>query len=280
MLDEIFDDNEKKGQSMKASEITGDRFLFHSLPKEFQDWHTTYFILEQRGELDVNIVSKAVLNGYMWKVIGDGAVFGITTALALVAFIIHAKMDPTLFGFFIAIFLYTPWLAYTIYHFKFYALIRAQDVGAVTREAIKTTSIMFYQTFFAIVLSVIVAFIATLTFLDSIVELLATVATNLSNAQDSSSIYVKDTCVFIHNLLGSFLQKPDGIFNQIMFNEWFSGILGLGITAGSIYLFETSTYKEHKSKMDIEIKKAKTASGYPIESALDCLWKWRKDNGV
>lgn len=279
-MDDIFAEGDKKGQSMKASEITGERFLFHSLPKEFQDWHTTYFILEQRGELDANVVSKAVLNGYMWQVISDGALYGITTAFALIAFIVHAKMEPSFFGFIIALIVYSPWLFYTIYHFRFYALIRAQEVGAVTREGIKNTSIMFYQTFTAILVSIVIAFISIITFLDSITELLASLATDLKNANDSVSVSARETFIFLHNSLSTVLQQPTGFFERIMFNEWFCGLLGLGITLSTIYFFEKESYEKHKEKMDIEIKKSKTASGYPIESALDCLWKWRKDNGV
>ena len=79
---DIFDDmsfDGDKGQKVKSNEITGDRFQFHSLPKEFQDWHNNYFLLEKEsmGTVDKNVVSKAILNGYMWKTIADGSAYGI-----------------------------------------------------------------------------------------------------------------------------------------------------------------------------------------------------------
>ena len=41
-----------------------------------------------------------------------------------------------------------------------------------------------------------------------------------------------------------------------------------------------STTKKVAKNTEAEIKKAKTSSGYPIESALECLWEWRRQNGV
>lgn len=284
MADLFEDDNgSKKGQSMKASEITGERFLFHSLPKEFQDWHTTYFILEQRGELDSNVVSKAVLNGYMWQTIADATFYAIITSLALIASIIKLKLSPDLFGFFITLFLYLPWLFYTIYHFSFYAYIRAQVVGPVTEAGKQNTSITFYTTFIAIVSSVVLAFLVFLSFLKDIAELLATIVVKTNqdyHITETINFSGSEYIVSIHNFIVDLLNGPEDLLGSLLFNEWFSAFILVGLTFSTIYFFERELFTNHKSKMEIEIKKSKTASGYPIESALDCLWTWRKENGV
>lgn len=285
-MSDFFDDmnnSESKGQSMKASEITGERFLFHSLPKEFQDLHTNDFILEQRGELDANKTSKAVLNGYMWQTISDASLYGVVTSIGLIFAIIKLKLAPDLFGFFITLLIYLPWLFYTIYHFTFYALIRAQVVGPVTEAIKKNTTDTFYTTFGAIVGSVTLAFLVFLSFLKDIAELLATMAVKLNDSYHISgmiNINIKQYLVIAHNFIADLLNGPENVLGQALFNEWISAFLFLGLTASTIYFFEKEAYEKHKEKMELEIKKAKTASGYPIESALECLWQWRKDNGV
>lgn len=283
MFQEIMEGKNKDGQSMKASEITGQRFLFHSLPKEFQDWHTTYFILEQRGELDSNIVSKAVFNGYMWKTIADASFYGFITGVALIAAILKLTFSPTLWGFIISLLIYLPCLFYVMYHFSFYAYIRAQVVGSVTEAGMKNTTLTFYSTFGAIVASILLAGVVSISFLDSIHELFGA----LINASKGDGItifgntyHIKNHVASAHATITTLLAPKTTILGKILGNEWITGIIFGGLTFGSIYFFEKEKYEKHKAKMDIEVKKSKASSGYPIESALDCLWEWRKKHGI
>lgn len=285
MADTLADllEGKKDGQSMKATEITGDRFLFHSLPKEFQDWHTTYFVLEQRGDLDGNIVSKAVLNGYMWKTFADASLYGFVTGMAIIFAILKLKFSPTFIGFSISMLFFLPWLLYTIYHFTFYSYIRAQIVGSITLAGYKHTSLIFYQTFAAIVISLTLAGVVTISFFDSINELIG----NLINAGNGSGInifgynlQIKDTLLSTHETMTNLLAGSNSLLGIVLFNEWIMGTVFLGLTFSTIYFYEKECYKKHKEKMDIEVKKSRAESGYPIESALETLWEWRKKYGV
>lgn len=283
MFDEIMEGKSKDGQSMKATEITGERFLFHSLPKEFQDWHTTYFILEQRGDLDSNIVSKAVLNGYMWKTFADASLYGFVTGLALIAAIVKLKFSPTIWGFLISLLIYLPWLIYTIYHFSFYAYIRAQVVGPVTESGMKNTSLTFYSTFSAIVASMLLAGVVSISFLDSIHELIG--ALIHASKGDGINIFgyvfhIKGSLAAMHGTITELLTPRDTILGYLLGNEWIVGIMFGGLTFSTIYFFEKDRFEKHKVKMDLEVRKTKASSGYPIESALECLWEWRKKHGI
>lgn len=276
-------EGKKDGQSMKATEITGDRFLFHSLPKEFQDWHTTYFILEQRGELDGNTVSKAVFNGYMWKTFADASLFGFVTGMAIIFAILKMKSSPNLLGFGISMILYLPWLLYTIYHFTFYAYIRAQVVGPLTYNGYKNISLVFYQTFTAIVIALVLAGMVSISFLDSINDLIgALINTGNGSGVDifGYNLQIKGWLLSTHGTITELLKGPDNFSGMVFFNEWIMGVMFLFLTFGTIFVYERDVYAKHKVKMDLEVKKAKASSGYPIESALETLWEWRKKYGV
>ena len=78
---DIFEDaeREQRSQKIKSNEITGERYAFHSLPKELQDMSNVYYIQEKEGQgsIDKNAISKANLNGYMWMCIADGTSYGL-----------------------------------------------------------------------------------------------------------------------------------------------------------------------------------------------------------
>lgn len=283
VFDEMMGDNDK-GQSLKASEITGDRFPFHSLPKEFQDWHTNYFIMEQRAPLDSNIVSKAVLNGYMWKVIYDGSIFGLSTSIFIIFSVIKLKLAPNMWGLFISLLIYLPWLAYAIYHFKFYAYIRAQVVGPVTKNAKETIVDFFLSTYVMTIAAILIAFTVVLSFLHDIADLLAKLVNEMDANPDGLNATltgpVKSAFISIHNNIAVLLNEPEDTFGQLLFNEYLTTGFLLALSIWAIYYFEKNWYDTHKEGVDLDVKKAKVQSGYPIEAALDCLWEWRKRNGV
>jgi len=284
---EVFDEmitGEDNGQSMKASEITGDRFPFHSLPKEFQDWHTTYFIMEQRAPLDSNIVSKAVLNGYMWKSVYDATFYAIMTAIFIIFSVIKLKLSPNVWGLLISMSIYLPWLAYLIYHFKFYAFIEAQVVGPVTKSA-KVHIVDFYNsTFILVLIALLAAAAVVMSLLTDIADLMARLVNEIDSKSGDPFTSIADEStrsifVSIHNFIADILNGPEDTFGQILFNEYLMVVFILVVTIALIIYFYKFWKALHMETLEDDIKLAKIQSGYPIEAALDCLWEWREKSG-
>lgn len=285
VFDDIMGDGKDGGQSMKASEITGDRFPFHSLPKEFQDWHTTYFIMEQRAPLDSSVVSKAVLNGYMWKVIYDGTFYGVITAMFIIFSLIKLKLSPNIWGLLVSVAIYLPWMIYLIYHFKFYAFIHAQVVGPVTESGKFHTVDFFNATFGMVAGSLLVAASVVIAFLTDLADLLAKLVNEIDGKDHSSSFgaigddTTRSILVSVHNFIAQVLDGPDDLFGKILFNENIMGILFSAATMAGIVYFYKLWKAMHRETLEKDIKIAKIQSGYPIEAALDCLWEWREKHG-
>lgn len=280
---DIFNKEDKKGQSMKATDITGERFYFHSLPKEFQDLHTNDYILEQRGELDPNKTSKAVLNGYMWQTIGDASSFGIITALAIIAGVVKLKLSPDIWGLLLTLGIFIPWVIYVMYHFTFYAFIRAQIVGQVTGIIADKTTFTFYRMFILIIISLNIAFLVFCSFLEDIAILFANLAKHGSEMNSGINFLgfsSQEFFILIHNFIADFINGPEDLFGKILANEWLMTIVLSALLFIPVYLFEKNKYNSRLEEVTVELKRVKTTSGYPIESALDCLWNWRKENGV
>lgn len=272
------------GQSLKASEITGDRFLFHSLPKEFQDWHTTYFIMEQRMVIDSNIVSKAVLNGYMWKVLFDATAYAISLCIIIILSVLKLKFSPNIAGLGITLLIYIPLFAYIVYHIKFYSLIKAQAIGEVTTNAKKNISDVYFSSFYAVSFSLIVAFLFVMAFLDDIALLFAELVMEIDQKDLTASShylsFLRDWLVSTHNLIADLLNGPENGYGTILFNHYIMTSLFLGVSYIIILYSDKYWYSEHKIEVDKEILKAKAQMGYPIEAALECLWNWREKHGV
>lgn len=272
--------SKKEGQSLKPDDISGKRFLFHSFPKEFQDLHTNEFILEQRSEMDVNKISKAVLNSYFWLIMKDASLFGTVTGVAIVFAIIKMMISPNLNGFLIAWGMLFPWFLYTVYHFKYFAYIRAQVVGPVTDGIKKAVVDAFYVSFSAISISIVVMSLTVLSFLGDIGELfkeLSKINTEISYLNINLSDYFLGA---YEKILELGINERTSLLSYIIGNPYISAIIIVGLFGLCIWVYEKSVYIEHKKAMDHEIKKSKTASGYPIESALQCLWEWRARNKV
>lgn len=281
-MSDIFDDmtmESDKGQKVKSNEITGDRFQFHSLPKEFQDWHNVYYILEKEGGLDKNIVSKAILNGYMWKTIGDGSAYGIGAAIATISAVVKWKLTPGIAGFLFTAVFYFPFMFFIAYHFIFYAMIRAQVVGTVTKESANATTYTFYATFFGVYLSLMAAFVFIIAIARDILILIFTLIHKIhgnNGNPDSYMASVENGLIWTHNkIVDLFITS-----GPLMDNIYFLSFLAVLSSILMIYWFENKYYKQHVGDIEKEVQKAKNSQGYPIESAQRLITDWRSRNGM
>ena len=275
VMDDIFS-GEDKGQTVKSNEITGDRFPFHSLPKEFQDWHNVYYILEKQSPLDRNAVSKAIYNGYMWKTIMDGSAYGIAMVTTIIAFSIKVKIEFTLLWFLISLLISAISLSWIAYHFIFYAMIRSQVVGEVTKQSAGCTTYTFYNTFFGVTTSVIIAFIFGVYIFHSMLPLFYELIVNLYYKYPETIGFmqnVKEVLVFIHNVISRMISTDGNIFNNI----YVIIIAATAFSYGVIFLTERFVYTRRKEEIEFEVEKTKQEQGYAIETAQRLMKKWRAE---
>jgi len=281
MFDDMVMDNDK-GQQVKSNEITGERFQFHSLPKEFQDWHNNYYILEKQGEIDKNSVSKAILNGYMWKTVADGTAYGMATSIATMGAIIKWKLTGGVLGFLFSAIFYYPFLLFVAYHFIFYAMIRAQVIGPVTQGSANVTTYTFYTTFFGIFLSLMAVFIFLIALAKDIIIFLFMIITELHNKSSEGQLnaiqqHTEDFLIWLHNFIVEvFITTPTNFTESIYFMTFIFVISTLVI----IYFFEVKNYKMRQVDIQNELEKHKLSQGYPIEAAQKIMTEWRKENGM
>jgi hypothetical protein len=276
---EFLKDMDEKGQAIRQDEINGKQHQFHSLPKEFQAWHNTQYMMEKKVFIDESTIPESLLNGYMWKAIGDGSNFGITTFFAIAFSIIKLKLAPNFWGLFIALIVFMPWLAYVVYHIIFYAKIRAQVVGKVTTNGYKYTSKIYYETFYSIVISLCIALLFIFSILDDIVVVLRDMIVSL-NPESIYEGYLKTFLIWIYNFFIDLLSEPKDLFGKILFNTYFSTFIFLGLTLFIPYVFEKQVYNERRKIVDQEIENEEAMSGYPIENAIRKLTEWREKNNV
>jgi len=276
---EFLKDMDNDSQSIRQDEINGKQHQFHSLPKEFQTWHNTQYMLEKKVFIDESTVPESLLNGYMWKAIGDGSNFGITTFFAIAFSIIKLKLAPNLWGLFITLIIFMPWLAYVVYHIIFYAKIRAQVVGPVTLNGYKYTSKIYYETFYSIVVSMCIALLFIFSILDDIVVVLRDMIVSL-NPEGIYEGYLKSFLIWIYNFFIDLLSEPKDMFGKVLFNTYFSTFLFLGLTLFIPYMFEKQIWRERRKIVDQEILNEKNMTGYPIENAIRKLGEWRAEHNV
>ena len=277
---EFLDDiNQQDGQSIRQDEINGKQHTFHSFPKEFQTWHNTQYMLEKKVPIDESTVPESALNGMMWQAIEDASKFGITTFIAIAFSVIKLKLAPNLFGLLITLLIFFPWLIYSVYHLVFYAKIRAQVVGPVTTNGYSYTSKIYYETYFSIIVSLSIAMLFIFGILDDIALLLRDSILSL-NPEGLFDGYLKTILTSIYNFTVDLLSSPDDTLGMLLFNEYFSISIFLGMTIGLSYIFELKTFEKRKKTVEREIVNEKNLSGYPIENALRKLHEWREDNGV
>jgi len=278
---DLFEAMESKNTSVRQEDISGDQHTFHSLPKEFQAWHNTQYMLEKRVEIDNSTVPDSLLNAYMWKSINDASKYAIPTTLGLIFVVIKLKISPDIWGLLVGMAFYLPWLIYLAYHFLFYAKIKAQTVGPVTIKCAKFTADTFYSTFFAIFGSLTIAFTFVMSIMEDLAELLYKIILTMEAPDDMVSQGVKHYSIKVYNFMVDLVSTTgDDLFSRILSNTYFSVTLVFSMTIATIFIFERQSYTERKEGVEAELKREEIIKGYPIDAALMVLHEWREDNGV
>jgi len=282
-MSDIFDDMQyeaDKGQKVKSNEITGDRFQFHSLPKEFQDWHNNYYIIEKNGNIDINSISKAILNGYMWETISDGTLYGISMFFIIMSAALKLALTFSVPSVIITLLIFIPILIYVAYHFKFYANIRAQIIGPVTQASANVTTYTFYSTFGAVLFSLILASLFLLYLGQDILQVLFQyiVQFNLEHGNDMGRVdsTIFDTLVWLHNLIVDLIYNEGPWYS----NPYFLIIVFSIISAVTILFFEIKEYQMHREVILNSLEEHENESGYQIEVAKKIMDKWREEHGI
>ena len=281
-MSDLMDDmtiDKDKGQQVKSNEITGDRFQFHSLPKEFQDWHNNYYILEKQGAIDINSVSKAILNGYMWKTVTDGTSYGIATAIAAISAVIKWKLTGGLGGFLFSAMFFYPFLLFVAYHFIFYAIIRAQVIGPVTKNSANVSAYTFYTTFSGVFLSLIIAFVFFISIAKDIALLIFMLLKQIHFSGDNYSGYkesIENFFIWLHNFIVEVFISTGPISESIYFYTFIIATTSILL----IFLFERRTFLDKNKEIESEVEKTKLEQGYPIEAAQKIMTEWREENGI
>jgi len=281
MLDDLSYDGDK-AQKMRTDEISGDRYQFHSLPKEFQDWHNIFYQLEIADpNINTSAITKANLNAYMWLSIADATYYGMAMTFALLFSVIKLKIAFSLAGFLVSMLFFAPVLLYVGYHFVFYAVIRAQIVGALTSASSQSTTMTFYTTFYGILVSITAAFLFMVLFARDMLVFVALWIKSINGPTDipldGYSGYGLDSLIFIHNIIVQLIgSSEDPFYNNIFFIT----IVFLSITVGIVFLIENRAYKQHKEEVDQEVYTNRKRQGYPIQHAQRLISEWREKHGI
>lgn len=277
-LDDM-DRRENDSQKIKSNEITGKRYPFHSLPKELQDMGNVYYVQEKeaQGTVDKNIISKSNLNGYMWMCIKDGTKYGMLMTLVALSFIIKWKLAPNLIGFLVGMLFFAPITVYIAYHLVYYAIIRAQVIGPVTKAIANFTTYTYYMTFFGVFISTMIMFLFTIMMIKEILLLIFTLITHVYVTLEPGGYGQKalDCLIWLHNKLVEIAYSDGTLFNNI----YTLSFLTIGGSIAFFYFFENSNYKIHRVDIEREYEATKINLGYPIEGSQKMIKIWRDSVG-
>jgi len=276
VLDDIIASNDD-GQKVKTNEITGKRYQFHSLPKEFQDLHNLYYILEKQGNIDRSAVAKANLNAYFWMSLFDATKYAIFLFGFTVFAILKWSLSNSLTGFIIAMLTYIPVVIFVGYHFIFYMLIKAQVIGPVTKNLAKSTADTFVNMFFSVYLALLVAFLFFIYFLNNLLVIFFYLIVKiykyvyLHNDFDSIQGIILKYMIIFHNILANITNGKDIVHNIYVYSFiiFIITLLIIGSIAGKYY-------KDHREEVLKELKREQLKQGYPIEVAQNIITEWRK----
>lgn len=275
-MSDIFDGKEdpKQNIKMKGDEINGEKHLFHSLPKEFQEWHSNYYILERAGNLNTETIAKGTFNAYLWKVLFDGTSYGIYAFMMIVTSIILTRIYPNILISVVDFIFSLGMSIYFAYHFYFYGIIRAQVVGAITAKAAYYTSITFYNTVTAVFFSLITAFLFFIFILEDLLELLYRVllTIKLSGNLDFITQAIYNAGVIIHNLFVLFLYAETSIFDNIYFVIFYMSLILIFLSV----LMETIAYRKTRKEIIAAYSFFDLDDKFPIEKSQKVITTWRK----
>jgi len=279
-IEDISEDHSKENVQMKTGEITGDQHLFHSLPKEFQQWHATNYLIEKEGQVDTNLVTKSLLNAYSWKTLLNASGYAISTFILIVATLCSEKFFESVPITILHSFLFLSLAIYIAYQFYFFGIIRAQIIGPLTEKTANVTSFLYYQTYFATFLSLIIMLLFIFLFGEDILELiftiLATVKYSSGGHMDMVTSFFFNFGVQFHNLFAKILYNESSYF----YNIYFLTILYTVIIVILIYIIEKMGYNNQRHEIIESMSDFKLNSGYPIEKSQMVIKTWREKHGM
>ena len=281
LLEDMSNNNEKENVQMKSGEITGDQHLFHSLPKEFQTWHTTYYILEKEGDLDSNAIAKAQLNAYLWKIILNATKYAIFSFFLImhVVFVERIFNNPLITALDLTLFMTAA--IYIGYQFYFFGIIRAQVIGHLTETMSKFTSIKYYQTYFSTLIALIIMVLFTLSFSADLLKLIfhLIVITSMEYSGEKMPFFTEvffTFGIYLHNLIVLLIYQSDSILNNVY-------VMITGLTAILILIIiiiERIGFKGSRKEIIFEMARDILNKKYPIEKAQMVITAWRKKHGM
>ena len=285
VLDSLMNDGDSAGgkkQDIRQDEITGKKYLFHSLPKEFYNWFNNYYMLEKKMRIDIASIPSAQLNGYMWLTIFDGTKYALMLFFSLVATFIKLEITPNLISLLIAVIFYSTVLIFVVWHLEYYAKMRAKQVGPVTEQVVKMTTKVYYSTFFSVFLSMVFAFAIFVSMLTSILDLLQQIIYHFQLTDNYLiKTYVLPALVAIYNFFVDIVNTGgENNFVSFLTNPYIFLFLMSLYTVVMSYFFEKDVYEKEEALKEKEIEYESVGQGYPIEYALKKIHEWREKNGM
>jgi len=285
VLDSLMSDGNSaqgKKQDIRQDEITGKKFLFHSLPKEFYNWFNNYYMLEKKMKIDIASVPSAQLNGYMWLTVFDGTKYALLLFFSLVASFIKLELTPNLISLVTTFLVYTGVLIFVVWHVDYYARMRAKEVGPVTKKIISMTTKIYYSTFVSLFVALTLAFIFFVSTLSSFMDLLQQI---IIHYQISDTFFVKHyilpPLVYVYNFFVDIINKGGkNNFIDFLTNPYVFLIYMALYSLIIFYFFEKESYLKEKAMKEKEIEYESIDKGYPIEYALKKIHEWREKNGM
>jgi len=276
------DSSRGKKQDIRQDEITGKKFLFHSLPKEFYNWFNNYYMLEKKMKIDMASVPSAQLNGYMWLTVFDGTKYALLLFFALTVVFVKLELAPNLISLLISFFIYTGILIFVVWHVDYYARMRAKEVGPVTKKIILMITKVYYSTFIFLFSSLVIAFIVFFSTLSSFLDLLEQV---IIHYQLSNNYLIKHyllpVLVDIYNFFVDIInQGGKNEFIDFLTNPYVFLIYMTIYSFVVFYFFEKNAYTKEYTTREEEIEYDSIDKGYPIEYALKKIHEWRRQNGM
>jgi len=279
-LEDMTEDNSKENVQMKTGEITGDQHLFHSLPKEFQQWHTNNYLIEKEGEVDQNLITKSLLNAYSWKIIMNATAYGMYSFMLVVMAIVSEKFFESAILSFFHFFFFTGTAIYIAYQFYFFGIIRAQVIGPLTEKSMAVTSWLYYQTFLATFLSLMIMLVFIFLFSEAILELiftlLVTVKYSSAGHMDMITSFFFNFGVGFHNVIAKIVFSSGPFF----YNIYFLSFLLPSVILGMSFFVERSGYNKQRRDIIDSMSDYNLNSGFPIEKSQKVITTWRAQNGM
>ena len=275
-----------KKQEIRQSDIDGRHFLFHSLPKEFFNLFSNYYILEKKKAIDSAVISSAQLNGYMWMSVFDATKYALILFIPILIVLIKLAFIKSVVVWVIDMLVLTGILLFVGWHFEYYAKMRAKQIDAVTHNLFDHTGKVFYQTFFALLVSLSIgAFVVAFSF-DSLLELFQNILLYVKNNGGYSHSYFEKRLFYsgvkTYNFLISVkeMKEHQSLILSILANPYIFLVYINIYSIGFLIFLERYFYKKEEKLKILEIEREKMDNGYPIEYVLKKIHKWRKEYGL